>query len=70
MNIAAANSGCVMTRENGVCTAQRIHSRPPREPSVRAVMARDASVTGAPNTSIIGIAIVSSMCPTMCMLNR
>ena len=33
-------------------------------------MARSASVTGEPGTSSNGIAIVSSMWPTMCTLNR
>ena len=59
-----------MTFAYGLWTAHRIHSRPPRVPSSRLRIARDASVTGAPNTRHIGIAIDSSMCPTMCMLKR
>ena len=70
MNSPAATNGFVSTRATGECTAQRIHSRPPRVPSSRLRIARAASVTGAPATSSSGIAIVSSMCPTMCMLNR
>ena len=40
-----------MNFEYGVCTIQRIHSRPPHEPSSRFCTARNASVTGAPSTS-------------------
>jgi len=59
-----------MTAANRECTARRIHSRPPREPSCRFRIARAASVTGAPGTSSSGTAIVSTMCADMCAEKR
>ena len=59
-----------MIEANFECTASRIHSRPPREPSLRGRIARAASVTGAPGTSSTGTAMVSAMCAPMCAEKR
>jgi hypothetical protein len=70
MKSAAATIGLAMTDANRECTASRIHSRPPREPSLRGWIARAASVTGAPGTSSTGTAIVRAMCAPMCAEKR
>ena len=55
-----------MTPATREWTARRIHSRPPRDPSVRFRMARAASVTGAPGTRRSGTIMVRTMCASMC----